>query len=221
MLEFSNSALVDADILLYVTDVQDNPEKNKEFFDKVRQNRARTLLIINKIDLTTQQTLEQLVDFWHKQLPDAEIYPVSAQERFGVEEVFDRIRQLLPECPPYFEKDQMTDKPAKFFVNEIIREKILLNYDKEIPYSVEVEVESFKEDTNLIRISAIIYVERDSQKGIIIGKQGKALKRVGTESRKDIEAFFGKKVYLELFVKVDKDWRQKSGRLKHYGYDLT
>lgn len=221
MLEFSNSALVDADILLYVTDVQDNPEKNEDFIEKVRANRAKTLLVINKIDLTTQQTLEQLVQFWHKELPDAEIYPISAQERFGVDELFDRIKQLLPECPPYFDKDQMTDKPAKFFVTEIIREKILQNYDKEIPYSVEVEVESFKEGDRLIRISAVIYVERDSQKGIIIGKQGKALKKVGTDARKDIEAFFQKQVYLELFVKVDKDWRQKSGRLKHYGYDLT
>ena len=221
MLEFSNSALVDADILLYVTDVQDNPEKNEDFIEKVRANRAKTLLVINKIDLTTQQTLEQLVQFWHKELPDAEIYPISAQERFGVDELFERIKQLLPECPPYFDKDQMTDKPAKFFVTEIIREKILQNYDKEIPYSVEVEVESFKEGDRLIRISAVIYVERDSQKGIIIGKQGKALKKVGTDARKDIEAFFQKQVYLELFVKVDKDWRQKSGRLKHYGYDLT
>jgi len=221
MLEFSNSALVDADILLYVTDVQDNPEKNEDFIEKVKANRAKTLLVINKIDLTTQQTLEQLVQFWHKELPEAEIYPISAQERFGVDELFERIKQLLPECPPYFDKDQMTDKPAKFFVTEIIREKILQNYDKEIPYSVEVEVESFKEGDRLIRISAVIYVERDSQKGIIIGKQGKALKKVGTDARKDIEAFFQKQVYLELFVKVDKDWRQKSGRLKHYGYDLT
>lgn len=221
MLEFSNSALVDADIILYVTDVQDNAERNKDFVDKVRQNKAKTLLVINKIDLTTQETLEQLVDFWHKELPDAEIYPISAQERFGVDGLFERIKELLPECPPYFDKDQMTDKPAKFFVNEIIREKILLNYDKEIPYSVEVEVESFKEESRLIRISAVIYVERDSQKGIVIGKQGKALKKVGMDARKDIEAFFDKQVYLELFVKVDKDWRQKSGRLKHYGYDLT
>ena len=221
MLEFSNSALVDADILLYVTDVQDNPEKNRDFIEKVKLNRAKTLLIINKIDLTTQATLEQLVSFWHKELPNAEIYPISAQEKFGIDSLFDRIKELLPECPPYFDKEQMTDKPAKFFVNEIIREKILQNYDKEIPYSVEVEVESFKEDNNLIRINAVIYVERDSQKGIIIGKQGKALKKVGTEARKDIETFFDKKVYLELFVKVDKDWRQKTGRLKHYGYDLN
>ncbi len=221
MLEFSNSALVDADILLYVTDVQDTVERNKDFVDKVRQNRAKLLLVINKIDLTTQETLEQLVSFWHKELPEAEIYPISAQERFGVDVLFERIKELLPECPPYFDKDQMTDKPAKFFVTEIIREKILQHYDKEIPYSVEVEVESFKEDERLIRISAVIYVERESQKGIVIGKQGKAIKTIGVEARKDIEAFFDKQVYLELFVKVDKDWRQKSNRLKHYGYDLS
>ncbi|MBQ9705010.1 MAG: GTPase Era [Paludibacteraceae bacterium] len=221
MLEFSRSALVDADVLLYVTDMQDNPEKNADFVEKVRQNRAKTLLVINKIDLTTQETLERLVEFWHKQLPEAEIYPVAARERFGVEALFARIKELLPECPPYFDKDQLTDRPARFFVNEIIREKILQNYDKEIPYSVEVEVESFKEEDNLIRINAVVYVERDSQKGIIIGKQGKALKKVGTEARKDIEAFFQKQVYLELFVKVDKDWRQKTARLRHYGYDLN
>lgn len=221
MLEFSRSALVDADILLYVTDVQDNADKNADFIEKVKFTSAKTILVINKIDLTTQQTLEQLVEFWHKELPNAEIFPISAQEKFGVDALFKRVKELLPECPPYFAKDQMTDKPAKFFVNEIIREKILQNYDKEIPYSVEVEVESFKEQDKLIKISAVIYVERDSQKGIIIGKQGKALKHVGIEARKDIEAFFDKQVFLELFVKVDKDWRQKSGRLKHYGYDLT
>lgn len=221
MLQFSNSALVDADILLYVTDVQDNPEKNRDFVDKVRLNRAKILLVINKIDLTTQQTLEELVGFWHKELPEAEIYPISAKEKFGVDGLFERIKELLPECPPYFDKDQMTDKPAKFFVTEIIREKILQNYEREIPYSVEVVVESFKEESALIRISAVIYVERDSQKGIVIGRQGRALKKVGIDSRKDIEAFFMKKVFLELFVKVDKDWRQKSGRLKFYGYDLT
>ena len=220
MLEFSESALTDADILLYVTDVQDNAEKNKDFIEKVKRTHARLLLVINKIDLTTQETLESLVEFWHKQLPDAEIYPISARERFGVDGLFDRIKELLPECPPYFDKDQLTDKPERFFVTEIIREKILLNYDKEIPYSVEVEVEQFKEEEKLIRISAVVFVERESQKSIIIGHQGKALKKVGTEARKDIEAFFAKKVFLELFVKVDKDWRQSSGRLRHYGYDL-
>lgn len=221
MLDFSQSALLDADILLYVTDIQDNPEKNAEFLEKVKTNRARVLLIINKIDLTTQETLESLVAFWHKALPEAEIYPISAKEKFGVEGLFNRIVELLPECPPFFDKEQLTDKPARFFVNEIIREKILLNYDKEIPYSVEVEVDTFKEEEQLIRIQATIYVERDSQKGIIIGKQGSSLKRVGTEARKDLEAFFLKKIYLELFVKVDKDWRQKTSRLKHYGYDLN
>lgn len=221
MLDFSQSALLDADILLYVTDIQDNPEKNAEFLEKVKTNRARVLLIINKIDLTTQETLESLVAFWHKALPEAEIYPISAKEKFGVEGLFNRIVELLPECPPFFDKEQLTDKPARFFVNEIIREKILLNYDKEIPYSVEVEVDTFKEEEQLIRIQATIYVERDSQKGIIIGKQGSSLKRVGTEARKDLEAFFQKKIYLELFVKVDKDWRQKTSRLKHYGYDLN
>ena len=182
MLDFSQSALLDADILLYVTDIQDNPEKNAEFLEKVKTNRARVLLIINKIDLTTQETLESLVAFWHKALPEAEIYPISAKEKFGVEGLFNRIVELLPECPPFFDKEQLTDKPARFFVNEIIREKILLNYEKEIPYSVEVEVDTFKEEEQLIRIQATIYVERDSQKGIIIGKQGSSLKRVGTEA---------------------------------------
>ena len=223
MLEFSRSALVDADVLLYVTDVQDNPEKNAEFLEKVKRMATTTkvFLIINKIDLTTQDTLERLVDYWRKQLPDAHIFPISAQEHFGVEQLFAAIKDALPECPPFFDKDQLTDKPARFFVDEIIREKILLNYDKEIPYSVEVEVESFKEEEKLIRISAIIYVERDSQKGIIIGRAGSALKRVGSQARRDIEDFFGKQVYLELFVKVDRDWRSSQSRLRHYGYDLT
>jgi len=224
MLEFSRSALVDADVLLYVTDVQDTPDKNAEFLDKVKKMAAagvKVLLVINKIDLTTQETLEGLVDFWHKQLPEAEIHAISAQEKFGVDQLFSAIKEALPKQPAFFDKDQLTDKPERFFVNEIIREKILLNYDKEIPYSVEVEVEEFKEEEKIIRISAVIYVERDSQKGIIIGKQGAALKKVGTQARKDIEAFFDKQVFLQLFVKVDKDWRQNQGRLKHYGYDLA
>jgi GTP-binding protein Era len=178
-------------------------------------------LIINKIDLTTQATLEDLVTFWHKTLPQAEIFQISAQERFGIDTLMQRIVEVLPECPPFFDKDQLTDKPERFFVNEIIREKILLNYDKEIPYSVEVEVEQFKEEASIIRISAVIYVERESQKGIIIGRAGAALKKVGSDARRDLETFFGKKIFLELFVKVDKDWRQKSSRLKHYGYDLN
>ena len=223
MLEFSRSALVDADVLLYVTDVQDTPDKNADFLEKVKRMSVQTkvFLIINKIDLTTQETLESLVDYWHKQLPEAQVFPISAQERFGVEQLFEAIKAALPECPPFFDKDQLTDKPARFFVDEIIREKILLNYDKEIPYSVEVEVEAFHEEEKLIRISAIIFVERDSQKGIIIGKAGSALKRVGSQARRDIEAFFGKQVFLQLFVKVDKDWRSSQSRLRHYGYDLN
>ena len=224
MLEFSRSALVDADVLLYVTDVTDSADRNAEFLDKVKKMAAagtRVFLIINKIDLTTQETLENLVAFWHTQLPEAEIFPISAQERFGVAQLFDAIKEALPEGPAFFPKDQLTDKPARFFVNEIIREKILLNYDKEIPYSVEVEVESFIEEDNIIRISAIIYCERDSQKGIIIGKAGAALKRVGSQARKEIEDFFQKQVFLQLFVKVDRDWRSNTGRLKHYGYDLS
>lgn len=224
MLEFSRSALVDADVLLYVTEPQDTVDRNPEFLEKVKHMAAagtRVFLIINKIDLTTQETLESLVSFWHSQLPEAEIFPISAQEPFGVAQLFDAIKEALPVGPPFFPKDQLTDKSERFFVNEIIREKILLNYDKEIPYSVEVEVESFKEEDKLIRIEAVIYCERDSQKGIIIGKAGSALKRVGSQARKDIEDFFQKQVFLQLFVKVDRDWRSNTGRLRHYGYDLT
>jgi GTP-binding protein Era len=229
MLEFSRSALVDADVLLYVTDVQDNPDKNSDFLDKVKHlKHARIFLVINKIDLTTQETLEQLVEYWRRVLPEATIFPISAQQKFGTDQLFTAIRESLPECPPFFPKDQLTDKSSRFFVDEMIREKILLNYDKEIPYSVEVEVESFIDEEpdeqhpeGMIRIGAIIFVERDSQKGIIIGKGGKALKRVGTQARREIEAFFGKPVFLQLFVKVDKDWRSSQTRLRHYGYDLN
>ena len=224
MLEFSRSALVDADVLLYVTDVTDSADRNADFLEKVKKMSlagTRVFLIINKIDLTTQETLENLVAFWHNQLPEAEIFPISAQERFGVAQLFDKIKEALPVGPAFFPKDQLTDKSERFFVNEIIREKILLNYDKEIPYSVEVEVESFIEEEDIIRISAVIYCERDSQKGIIIGKAGSALKRVGSQARKDVEEFFQKQVFLQLFVKVDRDWRSNTGRLKHYGYDLT
>ena len=224
MLEFSRSALVDADVLLYVTEPQDTIDRNPDFLEKVKRMAAagtRVFLVINKIDLTTQETLESLVAFWHSQLPEAEIFPISAQERFGVAQLFDAIKEALPVGPPFFPKDQLTDKSERFFVNEIIREKVLLNYDKEIPYSVEVEVESFQEEEHLIRISAVIYCERESQKGIIIGKAGAALKRVGSQARKDIEDFFQKQVFLQLFVKVDRDWRSNAGRLRHYGYDLT
>ncbi len=218
MLKFSTSALADADVLLYVTDVHDTFEKNKDFVEKVIQNPAPLLLIINKIDLIDQERLIELVERWKALIPRAEIIPISALSKFNVERVFTRIRELLPESPPFFDKDQLTDKPARFFVNEIIREKILLNYDKEIPYSVEVEVEQFREEEKLIRIHAVVYVERESQKGIIIGHGGKALKKVGMEARKDIEAFFGKKVFLEMFVKVEKDWRNKDSKLRTFGY---
>lgn len=219
MLGFSTSALKDADILLYVTDTVENGMKNSDFIEKVKKQYAPVLLIINKIDLTDQQKLEALVGQWKEILPNAEIIPVSAANKFNIDYVLKRIKDLLPECPPYFEKDALTDKPARFFVTEIIREKILTNYDREIPYAVEVVVEQFKESDDLIRINAVINVERDTQKGIIIGKGGKMLKIVGTEARKDIEAFFGKKVFLELFVKVEKDWRNKEMKLKSFGYD--
>ncbi len=237
MLEFSRSALVDADVLLYVTEPQDTIDRNPDFVEKVKKMSAagtRVFLIINKIDLTTQETLDSLVAFWQAQLPEAEIFAISAQERFGVDQLFEAIKNALPEGPAFFPKDQLTDKSERFFVNEIIREKILQNYDKEIPYSVEVEVESFKEvptaersynpqdgHATRLHISAIIYCERESQKGIIIGKGGSALKRVGMQARQEIEDFFQKKVFLQLFVKVDRDWRSNTGRLKHYGYDLT
>ena len=235
MLEFSRSALVDADVLLYVTEPQDTIDRNPDFIEKVKKlcrrkgspaavterEGTRVFLIINKIDLTSQDTLERLVEFWHNQLPEATIFPISAQERFGVAQLFDAIKDALPVGPPFFPKDQLTDKPARFFVDEIIREKILLNYDKEIPYSVEVEVESFKEEEKIIRIDAVIFCERESQKGILIGKAGSALKRVGSQARKDLEDFFQKPVFLQLFVKVDKDWRSNTNRLRHYGYDLS
>jgi len=224
MLEFSRSALVDADVLLYVTEPQDTIDRNPDFVEKVKKMSAagtRVFLIINKIDLTTQETLDGLVSFWQSQLPEAEVFAISAQERFGVDQLFDAIKDALPEGPAFFPKDQLTDKSERFFVNEIIREKILMNYDKEIPYSVEVEVESFQEEELLIRISAVIYCERESQKGILIGKAGSALKRVGSQARKDIEEFFQKQVFLQLYVKVDRDWRSNTGRLKHYGYDLN
>jgi GTP-binding protein Era len=221
MLGFSQSALTDADVLLYVTDVLDSAEKNAFFLDKVKKmDHTNTILIINKIDLIDQKKLEELVEFWHKELPSAEIFPISAAEKFGIEQLFERIKALLPDSPPFFDKDALTDRPERFFVNEIIREKILLNYDKEIPYAVEVMVEEFKEEENLIRISAVVFCERDSQKGIIIGKQGAALRKVGTDARKDIEAFFGKKVFLQLYVKVEKDWRNRERKLRNFGYQL-
>ena len=219
MLAFSESALVDADVLLYVTDPMEQVDKNADFLEKVSKLDVPVLVLINKIDLTDEQNLVKLVDQWHELLPKAEILPISALHRFNVQPVLARIKELLPECPPYFDKDQLTDKPAKFFVSEIIREKILLYYDKEIPYSVEVGVESFKEDKTHIHINAVIYVERESQKGIIIGHGGKALKKVATEARKSLEKFFGKNIYLETFVKVDKDWRNSTKELNLFGYN--
>ena len=220
MLAFSESALKDADVLLYVTDMVEKPDKNSEFLAKVVKMDVPVLLLINKIDLSNQKDLEALVAAWKEILPEAEIYPISAKARFNVDNVLARIKSLLPESPPYFDKDQWTDKPARFFVTEIIREKILLYYDKEIPYAVEVVVEQFKETEKNIRISTVIYVERESQKGIIIGHQGVALKKVSTEARKTLEKFFDKSIFLEIFVKVDKDWRNSTRRLENYGYKL-
>jgi GTP-binding protein Era len=227
MLAFSESALQDADVLLYVTDVVENPEKNMDFLEKVQKLNLPVILLINKIDElasspkeTSQARLSTIVERWHALLPKAEILPISAKNKFGVDMLLKRIQELLPESPAYFDKDQLTDKPARFFVSEIIREKILLYYDKEIPYSVEVAVERFKEDDKHIHINAIIYVERDSQKGIIIGHQGVALKKVSTEARKSLEKFFAKPIFLEIFVKVDKDWRSSEKELEHFGYNL-
>lgn len=219
MLAFSESALTDADILLYVTDVVERPEKNLDFLDKVKRMQIPVLLLVNKIDETNQQQLGDIVSRWHTLLPNAEILPLSAKNKFGIDILLKRIKELLPESPAFFDKEQLTDKPAKFFVSEIIREKILLYYDKEIPYSVEVRVEQFKETETAIRINAVIYVERDSQKGIIIGHQGVALKKVNTEARKALEKFFAKKIFLETFVKVDKDWRSSQRELNSFGYN--
>lgn len=219
MLAFSESALADADVLLYVTDVVETPEKNKDFLDKVAKMTIPVLLLINKIDESDQETLGAIVEKWHALLPNAEILPISAKNKFGIDLLLKRVKELLPASPAYFDKDQLTDKPARFFVSEIIREKILLYYDKEIPYSVEVVVERFKEEEKMVHINALIYVERDSQKGIIIGHQGVALKKVSSEARKALEKFFGKKIFLEIFVKVDKDWRNSQRKLTLFGYN--
>lgn len=222
MMEASTSALKDADVLLYVTDTIESYDKNIEFLEKAKNAGVPTFLIINKIDLlSSQEALEALVEKWKTILPDAEIVPICALEKFNIEQLLVRIKELLPDSPPYFDKDALTDRPARFFVNEIIREKILENYDKEIPYSTEVVVEQFHEEDKLIKIHATIYVERESQKGIIIGKRGAMLKKVGMAARTEIEAFFEKKVFLELFVKVEKDWRNKDKQLKLFGYPLN
>lgn len=220
MLEFSEGALKDADILLYVTDVVESPDKNADFLERVAKLEIPVLLVINKIDLLTggQAELEKLVDSWRQTLPSAEIYPTSATENFNVDQLGRRIVELLPENPPYFGRDALTDRNSRFFVSEIVREKILNDYDKEVPYATQVIVESFNETERRIDIVAVIYVERESQKGIVIGHQGHKLKRVGIESRKDIEKFFGKHVYLQLFVKVEKDWRNQEAKLRAFGY---
>ena len=219
MLGYSEGALVDADILLYVTDVIEDPTKNETFLKKVAEEKVPILLVINKIDLLKGQSdLEQIVMRWKELLPNAEIYPTSAKEHFNVTNLMSRIVELLPDSPPYFGKDALTDKPARFFVTEIIREKILLHYDKEVPYSTEVIVEKFDETDNSIHIMAVIYVERDSQKGIIIGRGGTMLKRIGVDARKDIETFFGKRVFLEMFVKVEPNWRNRENKLRSFGY---
>ena len=218
MLAFLDSPLFDADVFFFFTDVVEKPDKNSDFLDKVAKMEVPVLVLINKIDLTDQESLEKLVEIWHEKLPKAEIIPISAKNKFGVEMILKRVNELIPESPPYFDKDQLTDKPARFFVAETIREKILLHYDKEIPYSVEVVVEQFKENRKRILINTVIYVERESQKGILIGHQGQALKRVAIEARKDLEKFFGKKIFMEIFVKVDKDWRSSDFKLKNFGY---
>ncbi|MBQ2367694.1 MAG: GTPase Era [Bacteroidaceae bacterium] len=219
MLRFSRSALRDADVLLYVTDMIETPEKNMEFIEEVNKMDVPVLVLINKIDLSNQAELTKRVEQLHALLPNAEILPISALAKFNVDMVLKRIMQLLPDSPPYFDKDQLTDKPARFFVTEIIREKILLYYDKEIPYVVESAVELFKETDNSIYISANIFVERESQKGIIIGHEGSALKKVATEARKELEKFFGKKIFIELLVKVNKDWRNSDRKLRMFGYN--
>jgi GTP-binding protein Era len=219
MLRFSRSALRDADVLLYVTDMIESPEKNSDFIAEVRKLDVPILVLINKIDLSNQAELVKKVELWHELIPEAEILPISATAKFNADAVMKRVMELLPESPPYFEKDALTDKPARFFVTEIIREKILLHYDKEIPYVCEAAVEHFKETDGSIYIKALIFVERDSQKGIIIGHEGAALKRVATDARRELEKFFGKKIFLEIYVKVDKDWRNSDRQLRRFGYD--
>jgi len=219
MMRFVDSALVDADVILFVTDVVETADKNPDYIEKVRKSNMPVIVLINKIDLSNQDEVVRLFDYWTEIFPGANVYPISAQEKFNIEPIFDRILELLPEAPAFFPKDELTDRNERFFMQEIIREKILLNYQKEIPYSVEIEVEEFKEEEKIIKMRAIIYVSRESQKGIIIGHQGKMIKRVGIESRKDAEEFFDKKIFMELYVKVAKEWRSQDNQLKKFGYD--
>ncbi len=219
MMKFVDSALIDADVILFVTDVVETPGKNPDYIEKVRKSNMPVIVLINKIDLSNQENVLKLFDYWTNVFPGANVFPVSAKEKFNIEPIFDRILELLPEAPAYFGKDELTDRNERFFLQEIIREKILLHYQKEIPYSVEVEVEEFKESEKIINVRCVIHVERDSQKGIIIGHKGDMIKRVGTEARKDAEEFFNKKIFMELYVKVAKEWREKEKQLKNFGYD--
>ncbi|MCZ8143919.1 GTPase Era [Flavobacterium sp.] len=219
MMDFVKTAFEDADVLLYMVEIGEKELKDEAFFNKIIHAKIPVLLLLNKIDTSNQEQLETQVALWQEKVPNAEIFPISALKNFNVKEVFDRILALLPDSPPYYPKDALTDKPERFFVNEIIREKILLNYDKEIPYAVEVETEEFKEEEHIIRIKALIMVERETQKGIIIGHKGGALKKVGTMAREDMEKFFGKQVYLEIFVKINKDWRSNARQLRRFGYN--
>ncbi|MBN1986280.1 MAG: GTPase Era, partial [Prolixibacteraceae bacterium] len=219
MMRFVDTALIDADVILFVTDVQEKAGKNPEYIERVRKSNMPVIVLINKIDLSNQEEVVKLFEYWSETFPGADVFPVSAKEKFNIQPIFDRILELLPESPPFFSKDDLTDRNERFFLQEIIREKILLNYQKEIPYSVEIEVEEFKESEKIIHVRAIIYVARDTQKGIIIGHQGKMIKKVGSEARLDAEEFFNKKLFLELVVKVAKDWRDKDGQLKKFGYD--
>lgn len=221
MMNFVDSALTDADVILFVTDVVEKPGKNPDYIERIRKSNVPVIVLINKIDLSNQEAVTRLFDYWSEVFPGASVYPVSAQEKFNIEPVFDRILELLPESPPFFDKEALTDRNERFFMQEIIREKILLNYLKEVPYSVEVEVEDFITKGGLIEVRAVIYVARETQKGIIIGKAGKMLKKVGSEARRDAEEFFGKKIFLELFVKVAKDWREKEKQLKNFGYEAN
>jgi len=218
MMDFVKSAIEDADVLIYMIEIGESSLKDENLFNKIKSSSIPVVVLINKIDLSNQDELESQVGKWSKKLPNAEIFPISALKEFQVDNLLKRLIELLPECPPYFPKDQLTDKPERFFVNEIIREKILINYNKEIPYSVEILTEEFKEDKKIIRIRSVIMVERNSQKGIIIGHKGSALKKIGIESRKDLETFFGKQIYIELFVKVNKNWRSNQHQLKRFGY---
>ena len=219
MMDFVKSAFEDADVLIYMVEIGEKELKDEAFFNKIIHSKIPVLLLLNKIDKSDQQQLEEQIDLWKEKVPNAEIYPISALENFNVKEVFARILELLPQSPPYYPKDALTDKPERFFVNETIREKILLNYDKEIPYAVEIETEEFLEDEKIIRIRSVIMVERDTQKGIIIGHKGAALKKVGMQSREELEKFFGKQIHIELYVKVNKDWRSNSYQLRRFGYN--